>query len=204
MAYQGYGVWSLVALSLSNNILRTVFLWIIIRWHPSLMFSFTSLRTMFSFGSKLLFSGLLETVYSNIYLIVIGKLFSATSLGFYTQAYNTQQGPTTILSSIVGRVTFPVFSSIQEDKTRLKRGVKRSLLLLAMFNFPFMIGLAVVAKPLVLVLYTEKWLPCVPVLHSERRVLTDLRRFQQSLQPGQATDPVAGGGRRQWLSGAQW
>ena len=119
---------------------------------------------MFSFGSKLLFSGLLDTIYNNLYLIVIGKMFSATDLGYYTRAHQTQQLPVDSLSSIVGRVTFPVFSSIQDDKARMKRGIRKALSTLAMVNFPLMIGLALVAKPLVLVMLTDKWLPCVPYL----------------------------------------
>ena len=110
------------------------------------------------------FRGLLDTIYNNLYLVVIGKMFSATDLGYYTRAEQTQQLPVDNLSSTVGRVTFPVFSSMQDDKDRLKRGTRKALSTLAMVNFPLMIGLAVVAKPLVLVLLTEKWLPCVPYL----------------------------------------
>lgn len=164
MAYQGYGVWSLVAQSIGSNLFRTILLWFFLPWRPSWIFSLLSLRSMFSFGSKLLFSGLLDTIYNNLYIVVIGKMFSATSLGYYTRAQQTQQLPVDSLSSTVGRVTFPVFSSMQEDKARLKRGTRKALSTLAMLNFPLMIGLAVVAKPLVLVLLTAKWLPCVPYL----------------------------------------
>ena len=164
MAYQGYGVWSLVAQSICSNLFLTSLLWLFLPWRPSWIFSFTSLRIMFSFGSNLFFSGLLETIYRNLYLIVIGKLFSATDLGFYSRAKGLQQMPVENLSSAVYRVTFPVFSSIQENKARLKVGVRKALSTLAMVNFPLMIGLAVVAKPLVLVLLTDKWLPCVPYL----------------------------------------
>jgi len=164
MAYQGYGVWSLVAQSIGSNLFRTALLWFFLPWRPSWIFSFVSLRIMFSFGSKLLFSGLLDTIYNNLYLIVIGRLFSATDLGFYTRAKGTQQLPVANISSAIGRVTFPVFSEMQDDKARLKRGVRKALSTLAMVNFPLMIGLAVVAKSLVLVLLTAKWLPCVPYL----------------------------------------
>jgi O-antigen/teichoic acid export membrane protein len=164
MAYQGYGVWSLVAQSISSNLFRTALLWVVLPWRPSWIFSWVSLRSMFSFGSKLLFSGLLDTIYNNLYLVVIGKMFSAADLGYYTRAQQTQQLPVDSLSVTVGRVTFPVFSSMQDDKARLKRGTRKALSTLAMLNFPLMIGLAVVAKPMVLVLLTAKWLPCVPYL----------------------------------------
>lgn len=164
MAYNGYGVWSLVAQSIGSNLFRNALLWVFLPWRPTWIFSLDSLRSMFSFGSKLLFSGLLDTIYHNLYLVVIGKMFSATDLGYYTRAQQTQQLPVENLSSTVGRVTFPIFSSIQDDEERMKRGIRKSLSALAMVNFPLMIGLAVVAKPLVLVMLTEKWLPCVPYL----------------------------------------
>jgi len=164
MAYKGFGVWSLVVQSLTSTLFRTILLWFFNTWRPSLIFSLTSLRTMFAFGSRLLASGLLDTLFTNIYLVVIGKLFSPVSLGFYTRAKGLQQLPVSNLSSIISRVTFPVFSSMQDDKPRLKRGVRKALTMLVMINFPLMVGLAVVAKPLVIVLLTEKWLPCVPYL----------------------------------------
>lgn len=164
MAFNGFGVWSLVGLELSTNLFRTVLLWVFHRWRPAWVFSYASLRVMFAFGSKLLCASLITTIFDNLYLIVIGKIFSAADLGFYSRAKRLQQLPTNNLSSAVMRVTFPVFSSIQDNKAHLKRGVRKVLLMLAMINFPIMIGLAIVAKPLVLVLLTDKWLPCVPYL----------------------------------------
>ena len=164
MAFNGFGVWSLVAQSLSSNFFRTALLWVFNTWRPSLVFSFTALREMFAFGSHLLASGLLNTVFQNIYLMVIGKLFSPIALGFYSRAKGLQQLPVGNISGIVSRVTFTVFSSVQDDKPRLKRGVRKALTMLVMINFPMMVGLAIVAKPLVLVLLTEKWAPCIPYL----------------------------------------
>jgi teichuronic acid exporter len=164
MAYDGFGVWSLVAQSLSQNLFRTCLLWFIISWRPSWAFSFQSLRTLFAFGSKLLFSGLLDTIFQNIYFAIIGKFFSPADLGFYARAQGVQQLPVQIITESVSRVTYPVFSSIQEDKLRLKTGVRKALTSMAMLNFPVMIGLAVVAEPLIRVLLTNKWLPCVQYL----------------------------------------
>lgn len=164
MAVNGFGVWSLVAQSLSSNFFRTILLWFFDSWRPSLIFSFSSLKGMLAFGSRLFASALLETVFQNIYLVVIGKLFSPVYLGFYSRAKEFQRIPVTNLSSIVGRVAFPVFALVQDDKPRLKRGARKAITMLAMINFPMMVGLAVTAKPLVLVLLTEKWLPCVPYL----------------------------------------
>jgi len=164
MALNGLGVWSLVAQSLSSNLFRTILLWFFNTWRPSPVFSLDSLRGMFTFGSRLLASGLLDTVFRNIYIVVIGKLFSPAALGFYTRAKGLQELPVFNISAIISRVTFPVFSSMQDDKARLKRGVRKALTMLVMINFPMMVGLAIVAKPLVLVLLTEKWIPCVPYL----------------------------------------
>jgi len=164
LAYRGLGVWSLVAQQLSAAVFRTVLFWIFSRWRPAWVFSFRSLKEMFGFGSKMLASGLLNTLFDNIYYIVIGKLFSPASLGYFTRADSIQQLPSITLTGVVGRVTFPVFSKIQHDRERMKRGMKKSLSLLVLFNFPLMIGLAVVARPLVLVLLTEKWAPCIPYL----------------------------------------
>ena len=164
MAYWGYGVWSLVAQQIGSAIFSTILLWVFSSWRPAWLFSFKSLREMFSFGSKLLVSGLLNTIFDNIYLVVIGKLFLPADLGYYTRANALQQLPSTTFSSVVGRVTFPVFSTIQDDPERIRRGIKKALTMLVFINFPLMIGLAVVARPLVLVLLTEKWTPCIPYL----------------------------------------
>lgn len=164
MAFKGFGVWSLVAQSLSTNLFRTILLWLFNNWRPSLIFSLTALRKMFGFGSRLLYSGLLGMVFDNIYHVAIGKLFSVADLGFYSRAKSLQQLPTKNFTSMVNRVLFPAFSTIQDDPARLKHGMHKALSTLALLNFPMMIGFAVVAKPLVLVLVTEKWLPCVPYL----------------------------------------
>jgi teichuronic acid exporter len=164
MAATGFGVWSLVAQQISRAFLWTVFMWLFNAWRPALIFSLKSLREMFGFGSRILVSGLINRIFDNIYLLVIGKLFSATDLGFFTRAKVMQELPSQTLSWIVGRVTFPIFSTIQNDQTRLKRGMRKALTFLVLVNFPMMIGLAVIARPLVLVLLTEKWAECIPYL----------------------------------------
>lgn len=164
MAYLDYGVWSLVVQQIASAIFRTVLLWFFNSWRPAWLISMQSLREMFGFGSRLLASGLLNTFFDNVYLVVIGKFFSPADLGYFTRANSLQQLPSTTLSSVVARVTFPVFSTIQDDPERIKRGMKKSLTMLAFINFPLMIGLAVVARPLVLTMLTEKWSPCIPYL----------------------------------------
>jgi len=164
LAVMGFGVWSLVFQQVSAALFRCICLWFFSTWRPALLFSLQSLREMFKFGSRMLASGLLNQIFNNIYLLVIGKLFSATDLGFFTRAQTLQAIPSETLSTMVGRVTFPVFSTIQDDPARLKRGLKKALTTLVLVNFPMMIGLAVIARPLVLVLLTEKWADCIPFL----------------------------------------
>ena len=164
LAVRGFGVWSLVIQQISSTFVRTVCLWLFSSWRPILVFSFDSLREMFGFGSRMLFSVLLSRIFDNIYLVVIGRLFSAADLGFFTRAKTMNDIPTQTLSEMVGRVTFPIFSMIQDDPARLKRGLKKSLATLVLVDFPMMIGLAITARPLVLVLLTTKWEPSIPHL----------------------------------------
>jgi O-antigen/teichoic acid export membrane protein len=164
LAVMGFGVWSLVAQQVSASILRTLLLWVLNSWRPAFVFSFGSLRQLFGFGSRMLASGLLDQIFSNIYSLVIGKLFSATDLGYFTRARTFQEIPTNTLSGLVSRVVFPVFSSIQDDSSRLKAGLKKAVSFLVMIHFPMMIGLAVIARPLVLTLLTDKWAECIPYL----------------------------------------
>jgi len=164
MAVAGFGVWSLVAQQVSGAFFRTLSLWFMSSWRPALIFKLRSLKQMFGFGSRMLASGLIDQIFSNIYLLVIGKLFSAADLGYFTRARSVQELPSNMVSGVVARVTFPLFSMLQNDSALLKRGMKKALKLLVMINVPMMIGLAAVSRPLILVLLTEKWAECIPYL----------------------------------------
>lgn len=157
LAYQGYGVWALVFQGLSSNILRTILLWCYVKWTPQWMFSWKSFREMFSFGSKMLASGLLDTTYNNIYTIVIGKCFHSSALGVYSRADGLAQFPSSNITSVLQSVTFPVLSSIQNDEERLAMGYKKLLRLSAFIIFPLMVGLAAVADPFIRLVLTDKW-----------------------------------------------
>lgn len=163
-AAAGLGVWSLVVQQLSNTFLYTLLLWLISPWRPARVFSRKSLWGMFGFGSRVMASALLDSLFSHIYSLTIGKLFSARDLGYFTRAQKMHELPTLTLSWTVGRVTFPVFSSIQDDPARVKRGLRKVLTSLALLNFPITVGILVTARPLVLVLLTDKWAPCIPYL----------------------------------------
>lgn len=157
MAYTGYGVWSLVWYQLTNLIVNAILLWILSHWRPKLMFSKSSFRELFYFGSKLALSGIIDCLYQNIYLIVIGKVFKASDLGYYTRAQQFAAFPSSNLTGILQRVTFPVLCTIQDDDDRLRSVYRRFLRLTAFIIFPLMIGLAAVAHPLIVFILKEKW-----------------------------------------------
>lgn len=161
MAYSGYGVWSLVAKTVLGFFLTSVFLWYWNNWRPSLIFSRSSFKELFSFGSKLLISGLIDTVYRNIYYLIIGKYFSAAELGYYTRADQFQALPSSNLQTIIGRVSYPVLASIQDDIEQLKDAYKRLIRSTMLITFMLMIGMAAVARPMILTLIGEKWESCI-------------------------------------------
>jgi O-antigen/teichoic acid export membrane protein len=164
MAMRGFGVLSLAAQVLVGDVLRVVLLWVYHDWRPSAAFSFASLRELLPYGSRLFASGLLNSVFTEIYSLVIGRIYAPATLGLFTRARQMQEIPVENLCGIVGRVSFPVFASVQHDRAALNRGVRKAARGLVMINFPLMIGLAVTARPLVLVLLTKKWEACVPFI----------------------------------------
>ena len=161
MAYSGFGIWSLVALTLSRYSITTFLLWIWSKWKPVLFFSKTSFIELFSFGSKLLLSGLIDTIYRNVYYLIIGKYFSANELGDYTRADQFQSIPSSNLQGIIGRVTYPILSDIQDDAVRLKTAYKTVIRSTMLVTFVLMLGMAAVAKPMIITLIGIKWEPCV-------------------------------------------
>lgn len=157
MAYAGYGVWALVVQTVFAGIIRTIMLWVIVKWYPKLVFSWQSFKEMFSFGSKLLASGLLDTIYNNIYPLVIGKVFSPTTLGVYSKANSLAQFLSSNITSVLQSVTFPVLSTIQNEEDRLAAAYKRFLRIAAFVVFPLMMGLSAVADPFIRLTLTDKW-----------------------------------------------
>lgn len=162
MAYSGFGVWSLVWSSVTTSALSSIQLWFYSKWTPSLVFSIPKFKSHFNFGYKLTLSGLLDQVFNNIYIIVIGKYFSATQVGFYTRAETMKQLPVTNISSALNKVTYPLFASIQDDNIRLKRVYRQLMQMVVFVITPVLIFLAVLAEPAFRFLFTEKWLPAVP------------------------------------------
>ena len=161
MAFRGFGVWSLVVRQISQRAINSLLLWFWNRWKPSFVFSLDSFRELFSFGSKLLISGLIDTIYRNIYYLVIGKYFSAAELGFYTRAENFKNLPSENLNGVIGRVSYPVLASIQDDIPRLKSNYQKLIRSTMFITFVLMLGMAAVAEPMIITLIGEKWRPSI-------------------------------------------
>lgn len=162
MAYLGFGVWALIAGTLSHSIACAIVMWIIVKWKPSFQFSFESFKSVFGFSSKMLFSELINTIFNNIRSIIIGKQYSSSDLAYYNKGY---QFPTLIMTQVDGAMTTVLFSSLaslQEDwKNKGLPALRRAMKLSLYICSPIMLGLFVVAKPLVLLLLTEKWEPSI-------------------------------------------
>lgn len=164
MAYNGFGVWSLVCQQVGGYLIRTILLWILCKWKPKRRWSWQSFHYLWGFGSKILGSGLLNTIYNNIYPIVIGKLFSANDLGNYIRAQQYSALPSSNVTGVIQRVTFPVLSSIQNEDERLAVNYRKILRLSAFLIFPMMMMLSAIADPLIKIMLTDKWDGCIILL----------------------------------------
>ncbi|MCQ2285514.1 MAG: lipopolysaccharide biosynthesis protein [Bacteroidales bacterium] len=162
MAFKGFGIWSLVTLSLTTSVVSVILLWKMSSWRPTLEFSWNSFKTLFNFGGLILLSNLVETIYINLQSLIIGKFYSASSLGYYNQAKKLEEVPTSALSAIVNDVSFPIFSSLQDEKERLLCGVRKNLKAITYLNFPFSVLLIIIANPLITLLYGPKWEASIP------------------------------------------
>lgn len=164
MAYMGYGVWALVAQQLSNVVVGTIILWVTVKWRPKLMFSWQRLKGLLSFGWKLLASALLDTVYMNLRNLIIGKMYSSADLAYYNQGDKFPKVIVTNINTSIDSVLLPTMSNVQEDHARVKSMTRRSIKTSTYIMAPMMMGLAFCAEPIVRLVLTEKWLPCVPYL----------------------------------------
>lgn len=161
MAYSGYGVWSLVVKTITWYAFTSLLLWLWNKWKPTLEFSLVSFKDLFSFGSKLMVSGLINTAYLNVYYLIIGKYFSATELGYYTRADHFNNLTSQNINTVVQRVSYPILSSIQEDVPRLKQAYRNLIQSTMFITFILSMGMAAIAEPLIITLIGTKWLHSV-------------------------------------------
>ena len=164
LAKAGYGVWALVAQQLSNATVDTVILWITVRWRPRKNFSWERLKGLLSFGWKLLVSSLLDTCYNNLRNLIIGKMYSPSDLAFYNQGDKFPKLIVTNINTSIDSVLLPTMSSAQDDRERVKNMTRRAIKTSPYVMAPLMMGLAFCATPIVKLVLTDKWLPCVPFL----------------------------------------
>lgn len=164
LAYSGFGVWALVAQYLTNTITDTIILFFTVKWRPKLCFSFSRLKGLLSFGWKILVGGLIDTLYEDFRSLYVGKLYSASDLAYYSRGHSYSNLIVNNVNSSIASVLFPVISKVQDTKSSVKTITRRAIRTSSYILTPILMGLAVVAEPLVLILLTEKWLPCVPYL----------------------------------------
>lgn len=166
MAYSGFGVWALVTQTLSATAIRVLVFPFFTKWHPNRPFSRRSFKHLWGFGSKILVTGIMEVIILNLSNIIIGRFYNKEQVGYFTKARSFAEVPALMLSSVLGTVLFPLLSEIQKDKDRTISIYNRVTYNTIFITFPLMILMMLLAKPLVIILFTEKWLPCVPMLQA--------------------------------------
>lgn len=164
MAYAGFGVWALAAQYVSNTAIDTLILWVTVPWRPRKKFSWMRLKELLSYGWKLLASALMDTGYTSLWNLLIGKVYSAADLSFYDQGSRYPKAIISTISNSIDSVLLPTMSSVQDDRAQIKSMTRRSIMTSVYVMAPLMMGLAGCAKPLVSLILTDKWLPCVPFL----------------------------------------
>lgn len=164
MAYFGFGVWAIVAQQLSNTAIDTLILWLTVKWRPKKMFSWSRLKGLLSYGWKLLASSLLDTVYNNLRNLIIGKFYTSADLAYYNQGDKFPKVIVTNINSSIDSVLLPTMSGEQDNRVRVKSMTRRAIKTSTYIMAPLMMGLLFCAEPVVRLVLTEKWLPCVPYL----------------------------------------
>lgn len=162
LAYRGFGVWALVAQNILVVFIPTIIYWATNKWKPSLIFSLRSFKELFSFGVYMFLTSLMTTLVKNVQSLLIGRFYNASTLGYFSKAAQTEKLASTSISQVMGQVTYPLYAEMQDDKARLGYAIKRITVVLAFVTFPLMMMLILVAKPLFILLYSEKWIESVP------------------------------------------
>jgi O-antigen/teichoic acid export membrane protein len=163
LANKGYGVWSLVYSMLFTNLLTSVFLWFSSNWQPQFIFDVDKFKLHFHFGYKMTMSSLLDTIFTNIYQIIIGRFYNPILVGHYTRANSLMMLPVGNISAALNKVVFPLFAKVQNDISSLRAAYKKIMLVVLFVITPIIVLMALLADQLVVFLFTEKWLPMVPI-----------------------------------------
>lgn len=164
MAWDGYGLWSLVGQTLTASVLGAVLLWWLSPWRPAFLFSIASFKKLFGFSGWLFLSWLLDVVYQRGYTMLIGKFYGTHDLGIYNRADNTQALASGLLTDVLSKVAFPLFSAANNDLERMRRGMRMAVQTMMLVTAPSMMGLAVLAEPFIRIVFGEQWSPAAPIL----------------------------------------
>ena len=162
LAFLGFGIWSLIMMFLINQLIRSIVFWYKSKWKPALVFDIKKLRKHFNFGYKLTLSGLLNTIYNNIYNVIFGKYYTLNILGFYERSYTFQHYITATVTDIIANVSYPLLSKIQDDRKKMIEVFKKIIKITFFILCPIMLGIIPVANPLFEFLLGEKWIAAVP------------------------------------------
>ena len=161
-AWKGYGVWALVIQHLFGGVLKTLLFWLTSKWRPMLKFSVQSFKELFGFGGFILLSNLVNTFCNNIQGLLIGKFYNPATMGYYSKAKSTEELSASFISQVIDQVAYPVLAEAQNDNAYMIRMLKKFIGVLAFLTFPIMLLLILLAKPVFVVLYSDRWLPSVP------------------------------------------
>jgi len=162
MAYKGFGVWALVAQNLITAAIPSIVFWFYLRWRPLWSFSWQSFRELFGFGFFMFMSSLVNTFFGKITSLLVGKIYSPVTLGYVSKAMSTESLASSTISSVMTQVTYPLYSQVQDDKAVLQNMIRRLTTTIAFVTFPMLFVLMLTAKPIFVLLYSDRWLPCVP------------------------------------------
>lgn len=162
MAYKGFGVWALVASNFISAFIPALVYWTTNKWHPLLVFSKSSFKELFNFGFFMFLTNLINTFCNNIQGLLIGRFYNPATMGYYSKAKSTEEMASTSISNIMGQVTYPLYAEYQNDKKMLVNAIKRITIVIAYITFPMMFLLLLLAKPIFILLYSDRWLDSVP------------------------------------------
>ena len=162
MAYKGFGVWALVAQNIITAAIPAIVFWFFIKWRPILVFSWQSFKELFSFGFYMFLTHLVNRFGQQIQGLLIGKVYNASTMGYYSKAEGTEKLASTSISKVMTEVTYPLYAEVQDDKGKMQNMVKRLTMTLSYITFPLMFILLLCAKPIFVLLYSDRWLQSVP------------------------------------------
>lgn len=162
LGYNNYGVWSIVAMLLITQLVLSFLLWVTASWKPSFSFSMSKLKYHYNFGYKIMLSGLLDTIFTNSYNVIIGRFFPVQTLGYYERAKNFNDYPSVTMTGIIRKVTYPMLAQLQDDTPKLSIIYRRMLRITFFITAPLMMGAAALAYPLFDLVLGKQWIPAVP------------------------------------------